>query len=213
VGWRFLHGAQPSLEAQLVNLADEMAYNAHDIDDGVRSGLITAEQLLDVALYRRFRDEALAASPSLAAGGRRLLFDSVRRMREALAGDLVATTQGLLLQQGIVQAGADAQAVRQAPPLVAFSTPMRMALAELKRFLFSALYRHEQVQRSTERARQVVAELFMAYLERPAEMPAEHAAQPLRERAVADYIAGMTDRFALREHQRLTGRALFADAA
>jgi dGTPase len=213
VGWRFLHGAQPSLEAQLVNLADEMAYNAHDIDDGVRSGLITAEQLLDVALYRRFRDEALAASPSLAAGGRRLLFDSVRRMREALAGDLVATTQGLLLQQGIVQAGAYAQAVRQAPPLVAFSTPMRMALAELKRFLFSALYRHEQVQRSTERARQVVAELFMAYLERPAEMPAEHAAQPLRERAVADYIAGMTDRFALREHQRLTGRALFADAA
>jgi dGTPase len=98
-------------------------------------------------------------------------------------------------------------------PLVAFSAPMRQAVTELKRFLFGSLYRHAQVKQSTERARQVVAELFAAYVQRPTEMPAEHAAQPQRERAVADYIAGMTDRFALREHQRLTGRVLFADAA
>jgi dGTPase len=210
VGQRFLAGLQPSLEAQLVNLADEMAYNAHDIDDGVRSGLVTAEQLLDVPLYRRFRDAALAEFPALQrSGGRRLLFDSIRRMREALAADLVATTQGLLRRH----APADADAVRRAPPLVAFSAPMRQAGSELKRFLFAALYRHAQVKRSTERARQVVAELFAAYLQRPDEMPEEHAAQPQRERAVADYIAGMTDRFALREHQRLTGRVLFADAA
>ncbi len=210
VGWRFLHGGQPSLEAQLVNLADEMAYNAHDIDDGVRSGLLTVEQLLDVPLYRRFRDAALAEFPALAVGGgRRLVFDSIRRMRAAQAADVVATTQALLCRH----APQDADAVRQAPPLVAFSVPMRDAVVELKRFLFGALYRHPRVRQSTERARQVVAELFAAYVQRPAEMPEEHAAQPQRERAVADYIAGMTDRFALREHQRLTGRALFADAA
>jgi dGTPase len=210
VGQRFLTGLQPSLEAQLVNLADELAYNAHDIDDGVRSGLVTLDQLREVPLYRRFHDEALAEFPALAAsGGRRLLFDSIRRMREALAVDLVAATQGLLGQHEPL----DANAVRQAPPLVAFSTPTGQAVIELKRFLFSALYRHAQVKHSTVRARQVVAELFAAYVQRPGEMPAEHAAQPQRERAVADYIAGMTDRFALREHQRLTGRVLFADAA
>jgi len=207
VGRRFLRGLQPSLEAQLVNLADEMAYNAHDIDDGVRSGLLGVPQLLDVPLYRRFHDEALAAHPAL--GGRRLLFESIRRMRDAQAADLVATTQALLRQH----APADAEAVRQAPPLVAFSPQLRQAGSELKRFLFQALYRHAQVQHSTERARQVVRELFAAYLRQPDQMPAEHAAQPQRERAVADYIAGMTDRFALREHQRLTGRVLFAGAA
>jgi len=210
VGWRFLHAGQPSLEAQLVNLADEMAYNAHDIDDGVRSGLLTVDQLQSVPLYRRFQDEALAEWPALSQGSaRRLVFDSIRRMRSALAEDLVASTRALLGQH----APTDADAVRRLPPLVAFSAPMRQASAELKRFLFGALYRHAQVRQSTGRARQVVAELFAAYVQRPAEMPEEHASQPQRERAVADYIAGMTDRFALREHQRLTGRMLFADAA
>jgi len=209
LGQRFLRGQQPSLEAQLVNLADEMAYNAHDIDDGVRSGLLSTEQLMDVPLYRRFHDAALAEFPALQQGGRRLLFDSIRRMRAAQAADLVATSRSLLRQH----APSDVDAVRLAPPLVAFSAPMHQAATELKRFLFGSLYRHAQVQRSTERARQVVAELFAAYVQRPGEMPAEHAAQPQRERAVADYIAGMTDRFALREHQRLTGRVLFADAA
>jgi dGTPase len=94
VGRRFLCGQQPSLEAQLVNLADEMAYNAHDIDDGVRSGLLTAEQLMDVPLYRRFHDEALAEYPALQRGGRRLLFDSIRRMRAAQASDLVRHLAG-----------------------------------------------------------------------------------------------------------------------
>ena len=206
VGRRFLQGQQPSLEAQLVNLADEMAYNAHDIDDGVRSGLLGLPQLLDVPLFRRFHDEALAAHPAL--GGRRLLFESIRRMRDAQAADLVASTQALLRQHAPV----DADAVRRAPPLVAFSAGLREAASELKRFLFQALYRHAQVQHSTERARQVVRELFAAYVRQPGQMPAEHAAQPQRERAVADYIAGMTDRFALREHQRLSGRVLFAEA-
>ncbi len=210
VAQRFLHGAQPSLEAQLVNLADEMAYNAHDIDDGVRSGLITAEQVAEVPLYRRFRDEALAAHPALeGAAGRRLLFDSIRRMLAAQADDLIATTRSALLQHR----PADAEAVRRLPPLVAFSAPMRQAGADMKRFLFGALYRHAQVQHNTDRARRVVRELFAAYVRQPGEMPDDYAARPRRERAVADYIAGMTDRFALREHQRLTGQVLFADAA
>jgi len=209
VGQRFLRGQQPSLEAQLVNLADEMAYNAHDIDDGVRSGLLGVPQLMEVPLYRRFHDEALAAHPALErSGGRRLLFESIRRMRDAQAADLVATTQALLRRH----APPDAEAVRPAPPLVAFSPGLRKASSELKRFLFQALYRHARVRHSTERAQQVVCELFAAYLQRPQEMPAEHAAQPQRERAIADYIAGMTDRFALREHQRLTGQVLFAEA-
>ena len=210
VGQRFLQGGQPSMEAQLVNLADEMAYNTHDIDDGVRSGLIDPEQLLQVPLYRQCRAAAFEAFPPLAeASVRRQLFDVVRRMRELQAEDLVATTRAALAQH----APADADAVRRLPPLVAFSTPMREASRELKRFLFGALYRHPQVCQTTERAREVVAELFAAYLRQPEQMPPEHAAQPERERAVADYIAGMTDRFALREHQRLTGRTLFAAAA
>jgi dGTPase len=209
VGLRFLRGTQPTLEAQLVNLADEMAYNAHDIDDGVRSGLITHDQVAEVPLYRRCRDAALADHPALAhGGGRRLLFDSIRRLLAAQVDDLVATTRAALAQQR----PADVGAVRTSPPLVAFSPPMREAGTELKRFLFGALYRHARVQRSTARAQQVVHELFAAYVRRPAEMPPDYAAQPRRERAVADYIAGMTDRFALREHQRLTGQVLFADA-
>jgi dGTPase len=130
-------------------------------------------------------------------------------MQAALVADLVDHTREALRRQ----APADADAARLAPPLVGFSAPMRQAGTELKRFLLHALYRHAQVRDSMQRARQVVAELFAAYVQRPLEMPAEHAAQPRRERAVADYIAGMTDRFALREHQRLTGRVLFAAAA
>jgi dGTPase len=211
VASRFLQGAQPSLEAQLVNLADEMAYNAHDLDDGVRSGLISTAQLMDVPMYRRFHDAARVAFPQLgsAPNTRRLLFESIRRMLAAQVADVAATTQAALL----LRQPKDVEAVRLAPALVAFSAPMQHDCSALKRFLFSALYRHAQVRHNTERARQVVGELFAAYVQRPDEMPADYAAQPRRERAVADYIAGMTDRFALREHQRLTGRALFADAA
>jgi len=204
---RFIDGTQPGLEAQLVNLADEVAYSAHDIDDGVRSGLITLQQLDAVPLFARFRDAALAEHRSLAeAGGRRLLFESLRRLLSACVGDLVRCTSDALEKAQ----PADADAVRRGPPLVRFSAALRAELDVLKRFLFDALYRHPQVMQTTARAQAVVAELFAAYSAEPAEMPAEHALAPQRARAVADYIAGMTDRFALREHQRLTGRDLFA---
>jgi dGTPase len=207
---RFLDGTQPGMEAQLVNLADEMAYTAHDVDDGVRSGLLTLQQLEAVGLFRRCRDEALAAHPALAgAAGRRLLFETLRRMLSTLVHDLVTATEAAVASH----APANADALRGMPPLACFSPAVRRDLSELKRFLFAELYRHPQVMDSTVRARQVVAELFAAYVEAPAEMPADFAAAADSHRAVADYIAGMTDRFALREHQRLSGRDVFAAVA
>jgi dGTPase len=204
---RFLDGTQPPLEAQLVNLADEMAYNAHDIDDGVRSGLLNLEQMGDVAIFVRFRDEALAEHPRLATlPGRRLLFETLRRMLSAQVGDLYANTSAALAERN----PADVDGVRALPPLAGFAFQMRSDTSELKKFLFGSLYRHPRVMQTTERARAVVAELFAAYADAPAEMPSDFAAAADRYRAVADYIAGMTDRFALREHLRLTGRDFFA---
>jgi dGTPase len=201
---RFLRGEQPGLEAQLVNVADAIAYNAHDIDDGVRSGLLSTEQLAaEVPLVAELQAAALRAHPTL--GARRLLFEVLRRLIAMLVDDLVATTQAAL----DAARPADVGAVRRLPALVRFSAPVRGRLDALQRFLMRSLYRHPQVMRTTDRARDVVAELFALYRDRPAEMPADFAARTDPERAVADYIAGMTDRYAQREHLRLTGRDLF----
>jgi len=202
VAHRFLTGAQPALEAQLANLADEIAYNAHDIDDGVRSGLITAEQLAQIPLFARFHHEVTHQWPDLR--GRRLLYESIRRMLSAQVHDVIAATRAALDDTQ----PADADAVRQLPPLVCFSAAMRAQSRELKRFLRANLYRHPQVIAITGRAQQVVRDLFAAYFSAPDEMAPEFAARPDGERAVADYIAGMTDRFAAREHERLTGHRL-----
>jgi dGTPase len=205
VARRFLDGTQPSLEAQLCNLADEIAYNAHDVDDGVRSGLITLDQLGELPLFARFRDEALQQHPSLAGRERRLLFETIRRMLSQQVYDVIDATRAALDRQR----PATTQQAREAGPLVAFSGPMRQASTELKRFLFRSLYRHPQVSDMTARARRVVHELFAAYSAAPRELPADYRDSPLPHRAVADYIAGMTDRFAIREHHRLTGTRIF----
>ncbi len=210
VAQRFLDGSQPSLEAQLTNLADAVAYNAHDIDDGVRSGLISLDQLCDLALVQQHRDAALAEHPQLAGmPPRRLLFETIRRMLSAQVHDVIDHSATLLAQAR----PASADDARQMPPLLLFSEPMQTECTALKRRMFSALYRHPQVMRTTDVARRVVSDLFKAYLSAPQEMPPEHAAQPDLHRAVGDYVAGMTDRFATREHQRLTGLALFDDLA
>ena len=207
-GRRFLQGGQPSLEAQLVNLVDEMAYNAHDIDDGVRSGLVTTAQMGDVPAFVRWRDEVMAEHPALGQRpGRRLLFEILRRMLSAQIGDLVTATS----QAIAAHAPADAQCVRGLPPLACFSAAQRRHNAQLKRFLFRQLYRHPQVVHTTTLARTVVAELFAAYIAAPTEMPSDFAAATDLRRTVADYIAGMTDRYALREHHRLTGRRLLGE--
>ena len=205
---RFIEGTQPSLEAQVVNLADELAYNAHDIDDGVRSGLITLEQLDALPLFRHWHTQVLQEHPRLAAQpGRRALFETLRRMLSAQMSDLVSATQAAIRLHGPT----DSAAVMSCPPLAMLSPAVQERFTALKRFLLSELYRHPQVMQMTALGRTVVAELFQAYRDAPEEMPADYAAGEDRPRAVADYIAGMTDRFAQREHHRLTGRRLFGN--
>ena len=210
VGQRFLARTQPSLEAQLCNLADEIAYNAHDIDDGVRSGLLTLEQLEEAAVFDRYRLESLRHHPHLS--GRRLLFEAIRRMLSAQIHDVTASTRTLIEKA----APASSDDVRAQPPLVCFSSQMAVESAQLKHFLSRNLYRHPQVQGTTDRAREVVRGLFERYMAQPRDLPESaprlpglEAGHPQHARAVADYIAGMTDRFALREHERLSGERLF----
>jgi len=212
---------QPSLEGQLANLADEIAYNAHDIDDGVRSGLLDMDQLDAVELFRNFRREALQHHPQLK--GRRLLFETIRRMLSAQVYDVMDATRAALESA----APPDLDAACQLPALVCFSDKMALQSTALKRFLHANLYRHPQVMQTTQAAKQVVRDLFDAYMKDPAQMPQAHSDRfdgvggvaetawsqtpgTKPERAVADYIAGMTDRFASKEHLRLTGRSAFA---
>ena len=212
VARRFLNRSQPGLEAQLCNLADEIAYNAHDIDDGVRSGLITLEQLREVELFDFYRAQALQEFPALA--GRRVLYEAIRRMLSAQVYDVIAATRQAL----DAATPRTADEARLAGPLVQFSEAMRDKSAVLKRFLLKNLYRHPQVMQTTGQAKQVVRELFSAYMGDPLQMAAGFSGRAAQSgghpaavaRAVADYIAGMTDRFAAREHERLTGRRLLA---
>lgn len=206
--------SQPSLEAQLANLADEIAYNAHDIDDGVRSGLLEMEQLDDVELFCTYRRESSLAHPGLS--GKKLLFDTIRRMLSAQVYDVTDASR-LAVEQA---APADVEAVRCSPALLRFSDSMARQSKQLKGFLLHKLYRHPQVMSTTYAAQQVVRDLFEAYRSDPAQMrPLSSAGRdacvldelhtPTRNRLIADYIAGMTDRFALKEHVRLTGRVVF----
>jgi dGTPase len=207
VAERFLENSKlrsPSLEAQLCNLADNIAYNAHDIDDGVRSGLLTLDQLSDCRLFETYRLETLSQYPQLT--GRRLLFEAIRRMLSAQVYDVIAATTANIEQTHLKNI-AD---VRFAKPLVAFTEPMRLQSLELNRFLLANLYRHPQVMDTTERAQNIVVELFKAYCNDAAQFQFdEKTATVSLHRAVADYIAGMTDRFAAREHERLTGQQVF----
>ncbi len=195
---RFLNGTQPSLEAQLCNLADAIAYNAHDIDDGVRSGLLTLEQMQDVSLFARYHAQTLAEHPQLQ--GRRVLYETIRRMLSDQVYDVINATRAALQQH----APASADEARQCPPLVKFSAAMYEESKALKSFLFRNLYRHPQVMQTTDGARAMVQALFAVYLHKPQEMPAAYAQRSDVPRAVADYLSGMTDRFATREHARLT---------
>nr|WP_244109173.1 deoxyguanosinetriphosphate triphosphohydrolase [Burkholderia anthina] len=199
LGERFLQGRQPSLEAQLANIADEIAYNNHDVDDGLRSGLITIEQLAEVELWQCHYEAALAEFPHLE--GRRLVHETVRRIINTLIVDLIDETTRNLVRV----APASLDDVRAAPPLVAHSATVAAQAAALKRFLFKNLYRHYKVMRMANKAQRVVTGLFDAFAEDPRLLPppyqSDDAAQ--QPRLVAHYIAGMTDRFALKEYQRL----------
>ena len=208
VAHRFLNGTQPSLEAQLCNLADAIAYNAHDIDDGVRSGLLTMSQMDEVPLFAHYKTITLQQHPGLAdtSKARRLLYETIRRMLSDQVYDVIDTTRQHLTQHHPTSA----DEARLSGPLVAFSEPMAQQVQVMKSFLFKHLYRHPQVMETTTHAQVVVRELFDAYLSSPQEMSSDFSAREETPRAVADYIAGMTDRYAAKEHERLTGRRLLA---
>ncbi len=199
---RFVKRTRPSLEAQVCNLADEIAYNGHDIDDGVRSGLMTYDQLLDLQPFRVRHEEVLREFPRL--GGRRLLFEVVRKLLSQQVHDVQAASRKAIDER----APSDSAAVRRADALIVFSGAVAEEVARTKAFLFKGLYRHPRVTSTTTAAKQIMRDLFFAYIDDPGLMPPAHASRPERVSAVADYIAGMTDRFALREHIRITGSNL-----
>jgi dGTPase len=199
VAGRFLDKTQPSLEAQVCNLADEIAYNAHDLDDGIRSGLLTYETLLGLPWVSRFHFEASTTAPQLT--GRRLLYEVLRRMVSALVDEVVRASDARIDHH----APHDAAAARLLGELIALDPETSAGLVSVKAFLRRELYRHPKVVQTTEGAKKVVRDLFDAYVAEPTEMTADHARRQPVTQAVADYIAGMTDRFALREHFRLTG--------
>lgn len=201
VGQRFLENKQPSLEAQLANLADEIAYNNHDVDDGLRSGLITIAQLKEVDFFARFWKEAQLAMPGITE--RRAVHETVRRMIGALIVDLTKTS----LERINAVRPRSVEDVRSATPLIAFSDGMTAQSRSLKNFLFENLYRHYQVNRMTSKARRVISRLFSIFMEEPQLLPPEHRApehdECLKARKIADYIAGMTDRYAMRQYRKL----------
>lgn len=197
VGERFLAKRRPSLEAQLCNLADEIAYNNHDVDDGLRACLITIEQLEAVPLFARHLHTVRRAYPEL--GGRRVIHETVRRMINELVTDLIVTTNANIA----AAAPGTLEDIRDAKPLVAFSESLWEDHRKLKRFLHQNLYRHYRVLRMTNKAQRVVRDLFAAFISDPRLLPPKYQQADSQQRSVADYVSGMTDRYALAEHRRL----------
>jgi dGTPase len=202
LGERFIKNQRPSLEGQIANLADEIAYNNHDVDDGLRSGLITLEQLETVPLVAEHLQEVRAAYPDLA--GRRVVHEVVRRMINTLVTDLIAQSAANIAAQNL-QTLDD---VRNAPALIAFSTELNAKQRVLKKFLMTHLYRHYRVMRMSAKAQRIIRDLFDVFMTDSRLLPtqfqsAETQTDIERARVVADYIAGMTDRYAIREHKRI----------
>jgi len=199
VGERFIDRTQPSLEAQITNLADEIAYNNHDIDDGLRSGLITIDQLQMLEIFATHYSRVKQRHRNLE--GRRAIAETVRAMINTLVLDLTETTLANIGRA----APASVDDVRAAPPLAAFSAAVRRQADALKRFLLENLYRHYQVIRMTTKARKIVRELFVAFMNDPRLLADDYRRddENAQARAIADYIAGMTDRYAIREHRQL----------
>jgi dGTPase len=208
LGERFLKRTQPGLEAQIANVADEIAYNNHDVDDGIRAQLVSLEELRETRLFRRQLEAVTARYPEL--GERRLIHEVIRRMINHIVVDLIRTSQGWL---EAAHPGSIEEVRSQPKPLIALSDAVREEHGELMQFLRERLYRHYKVLRMTAKARRVLKELFEAFMSDIQLMPPEHQEAAARgetaqgaagrARAVADYIAGMTDRYAILEHRRL----------
>ncbi|HEY7752401.1 MAG TPA: deoxyguanosinetriphosphate triphosphohydrolase [Steroidobacteraceae bacterium] len=212
LGRRFIDRTQPGLEAQIADLADAIAYNNHDVDDGLRSGLVSMQELCTVAAFARQHEAVRARHPRLPE--RRMVHEIIRRMIHDVASDLIEETARRLADL----APADIDAVRAAPaPIVGFSPARDAEHHELKKFLRNRLYRHERMQATRLGAGQVLREMFDGFMGDVALLPADHRGRAVeleessgmagRARAVADYIAGMTDRYAFQEHARITGQS------
>jgi dGTPase len=208
LGERFLENGQPGLEAQLANLADEIAYNNHDVDDGIRAGLLSIDELAEEPLFRDQYDNVRARYTDISE--RALVHETVRGMINRIVTDLLETSQHNL-QQEAPEVIDDVRSLTR--PLIGFSPEVLEQHRALKRFLQKGLYRHERVMEMTQRADSIVSGLFGLYFNDPGVMPTEHTHKAAsleqqsgaagRARAVADYVAGMTDRYALsayREH-------------
>jgi dGTPase len=212
IGARFIKKQQPSLEAQLANLCDEIAYNNHDVDDGLRSGLINVQQLLEIRIFNEEHATVSRLYPKL--HHRRLIHEIVRRMINRQINDLIDSSR-LAIQNAGVASIEDVR--RQQKPLIQFSAAMQELHLELKQFLRTHLYRHHQVYRMTAKAQRVIHEIFDAYMQDPLLLPADYThriqdrstpglpeePEARKARVISDYIAGMTDRYALTEHDRL----------
>ena len=206
VARRFLDRTQPSLEAQIADIADAIAYNNHDVDDGYRAGLISLEQLRHQPLFEAGFLEVSRLYPGLE--DRRRIYEIIRRMIDTVVTDLVETTQ-----RNIDDASpATIDEVRAAGrKLVSFSADVANQHQSLKRFLHEHLYSHEQKLEMTARVQVVLEDLFSTFMADADAMPAEFARaaaqgdEARRARVVADYIAGMTDRYAFAEHERISG--------
>ena len=203
LGERFLQRRQPSLEAQLANVADEIAYSHHDLDDGIRSGLLSHDDMLEVRLYRDAYERARRRYPG--AGGRSLVAEAIRCMIDRVVSDLIETTRAALARA----APEHADAVRALPePLVRLSAGLQELHGELARFLRSRLYHHPRMKQEYAKGESVIETLFSFYFDHPGRLPPGHAPNEAGEeqakaRAVADYIAGMTDRFARQRFEEL----------
>ncbi|MEX0899359.1 MAG: deoxyguanosinetriphosphate triphosphohydrolase [Gammaproteobacteria bacterium] len=208
VGQRFIDKSWPGAEAQLANVADEIAYNNHDVDDGIRAGLVTIDGLRETRLFREQHDAVIKRYPD--APLRRQVHETIRRMIDRQVTDLVSASGAALA----ARAPADIDAVRTAGSAsIHFSDEMREINLELKRFLRKELYQHYRVHRMTLKARRVVRVLFDAFFGDTRLLPPSFATRSHaleadqgangRARATADYIAGMTDRYAIAEYERI----------
>lgn len=207
LGERFINKAQPSLEAQLCDFSDETAYNNHDVDDGLRYGLISINALMGIELFRKQYDVVKQRYPSL--NERRMIHEIIRRMVNYMVVDLIDTSRSNIENAGL-KTIEDVR--KQKQPLMAFSETMQAQKLELKQFLRKQLYEHYRVHRMTKKAIDTIHALFDAFMNDPQILPPE-AMQHCNElkhddndgmaRGIADYIAGMTDRYAIVEYERI----------
>lgn len=207
IGKRFLERQQPGLEAQIANIADAIAYNHHDVDDGYRAGLLSLHELREQTLFDEQYLDVKKTWPDL--DGRRLLHEIIRRMINKVVTDLIDTTA----QRLATVAPDSIEAVREHnEPIVALSDNVFAAHSSLKQFLHKQLYRHEKVREMTDKAKLMIAVIFERYMSDPQQLPDEFSLRAVaatghpakKARVVADYIAGMTDRFAIAEYDRLS---------